>query len=261
MNKGIRIVAPFKPFVSECGTHTLLEREGFDWNAAIAMMIESARASCEDCPVHILTDIDTPLDFPALRYHTTSTRLMIWSIEICLRYLQSRDFDRNTVMLDCDQLIYGNLRKWFKKDPKVDIGVLVRPHGKHIEPGGEPLLNGVQFWHRSGRNRLVAFYQRCLDVVQQLPEHRIAWGGDTDALRQLIEPLEIGVTERSGATVQMWPAEDVLESWSSTHAAMLDAGDVPVIRHAVLDFRALRKRHMAAMFHASRAQMMPAVQP
>jgi hypothetical protein len=250
--KGIRIVAPFKPFPAECGTHQQLEREGFDWDAAIAMLIDTARAANEDCPVHVLTDRHSPMSVPALRYDTTSNRLMVWAIEVCLHYLRSRDFDRNTVMLDCDQLIFGNLRKWFKKTPQVDLGVLVRPHGKHIQEGGEPLLNGVQFWHRSGRRRLVALYEQCLDVVQQLPEHRIAWGGDTDALRQLIEPIEIGVAERSGAFVQMWPAEDVLESWSSMHTSMLEAGQVPTIRHAVLDFRAMRKRYMAPMYHASR---------
>jgi hypothetical protein len=130
--------------------------------------------------------------------------------------------------------------------------VLVRPHGKHIGEGGEPLLNGVQFWHRSGKQRLIAFYERVLETVQQLPEHRIAWGGDTDALRMRIEPLEIGVVERSGAFVQMWPVDDVLESWSSSQTAILEAGEVPVVRNAVLDFRAMRKRYMSAMFHASR---------
>lgn len=251
--KGIRIVAPFKPFPAECGTHQVLEREGFDWNAAIAMMMDTARTHCEDCPVHVLTDLDSPITAPALRYPTTSQRLMVWSIEVCLRFLQSKDFDRNTVMLDCDQLVFGNLRKWFKKTPAVDLGVLVRPHGKHLQEGGEPLLNGVQFWHRSGRKRLVAFYERCLEVVQQLPEHRIAWGGDTDALRSLIEPIEIGIFERAGAIVQMWPAEDVLQSWSSNHTALLEAGEVPEIHSAVLDFRAMRKRYMAAMFHAAKA--------
>jgi hypothetical protein len=216
----MRIVAPFMPLPIEGGTHQLLEREGFDWHAAIAMMVETAQAACR-CPVHILTDIDTPLAVPALRYRTTSRRLMVWAIEVCLKYLESKDFDRNTVMLDCDQLIFGDLRKWFKKRPPVDLGVLVRPHGKHIEPGGEPLLNGVQFWHRDGRDRLVAFYTQCLVVAQQLPEDRIQWGGDTDALRALIEPIELGIVERSGLTVRMWPASDVLESWSSMHTATL----------------------------------------
>lgn len=249
MVKGYRVVAPFMPLPTEGGTHQLLEREGFDWHAAIAMMVETAKEACH-CPVHILTDVDTPLAVPALRYRTTSRRLMVWSLEVCLRYLQSRAFDRDTVMLDCDQLIFGDLRKWFT--PGVDLGVLVRPHGKHIEAGGEPLLNGVQFWHRAGRDRLIPFYSACLAIAQQLPEHRIEWGGDTDALRALIEPIELGVQERSSLTVQMWPASEVLESWSSMHTAMLEAGEVPFVRHAVLDFRSLRKRYMAAMFLATR---------
>jgi hypothetical protein len=198
-----------------------------------------------------LTDVSTPLDVPALRYRTSSRRLMIWTIEVCLKYLRSHDFDRNTVMLDVDQLIFGHLRKWFKKGSGVDLGVLVRPHGKHLEPGGEPLLNGVQFWHRSGRTRLVAFYERVLATAQQLPAHRVEWGGDTDALRLLIEPIELGIVERHGLTVQMWPADHILESWSSMHTAMLESGDVPSVRHAVLDFRSLRKRYMAAMYQAT----------
>lgn len=250
--RDIRIVAPFMPLPIEGGTHRQLAIEGFDWDLALSMMVETATESCQ-CPVHILTDLDTPLHVPALRYATTSRRLMVWAVEVCLRYLESEDFDRNTVMLDVDQLIYGNLRKWFKKPPPdVDLGVLVRPYGKHVTEGGEPLLNGVQFWHHSGRDRLIAFYARCLDVVQQLPEHRIEWGGDTDALRALIEPIEIGIAERSGLTVQMWDANDILESWSSRHLLYLNAGLVPPVDHHVLDFRAMRKRWMAAMFQATR---------
>lgn len=256
MVRNIRVVAPFRPFPAEAEIHRVLEREGFDWNAALKMLVKSAEISC-GCEVHILTDVDTDLDVPMLRYPTESRRLMVWSVEICLKYLESHDFNRNTVMLDCDQLIYGNLRKWFKKTPPVDLGVLVRPHGKHIEQGGEPLLNGVQFWHRGGRSRLVDLYRRCLEVAKSLPEHRIEWGGDTDALRLLIEPIELGIVERSGVTVQMWPAEDILESWSSTHLAMLESGKVPQVDHAVLDFRALRKRYMAPMFQAKPPQPPP----
>lgn len=253
MVKGIRIVAPFKWFPPEGGTHQLLEREGFDWPAAMAMMIDTAKQHNHDCPVHIITDTETTLPVPTLHYSTSSNRLMVWSIEVCLAFLRSPEFDRHTVMLDIDQLIFGDLSKWFTKRPQVDLGVLVRPHGKHIQPGGEPLLNGVQFWHRNGRKRLVSFYERCLEVVQQLPEYRIAWGGDTDALRAMIEPIKIGIHERAGASVQMWPAEDVLESWSSMHTSLLAGGTVPPVGRGVLDFRALRKRHMSAMYQATRA--------
>lgn len=257
MVKGIQVVSPFFPLPIEGGTHRQLAMEGFDWHKAVAMMVQSAQEACE-CPVHVITDTSASLTVPMLRYKTKSRRLMVWSVEVCLRFLESRDFDRNTVMLDCDQLVYGNLRKWFRKryevNADVDLGVLVRPHGKHVEPGGEPLLNGVQFWHHAGKDRLIGFYRRCLEVVQALPEHRIEWGGDTDALRMLIEPIELGIVERSGITVQMWPASAILEDWSSSHTAMIEAGEVPLIRHHVLDFRALRKRYMAKMFHATRQE-------
>lgn len=252
----IRIVAPWKPFPPEGDVHRLMAEEGFDWHQAIAMMAETAKESCR-CPVHLLMDEETPIPvrgIKALRYRTEAQRLMIWTVEVCLRFLESPDFDRNTVMLDIDQLVFGNLRKWFKKrPPDVDLGVLVRPHGKHLDPEfGEPLLNGVQFWHVAGRARLVALYERVLDVAKSLPEIQIEWGGDTDALRAVIEPIEIGIVERAGARVQMWPAGDVLEAWSSMHSEMLEDGLVPSVRHAVLDFRSLRKRYMAAMYQATR---------
>jgi hypothetical protein len=243
----IRVVAPFRPFPPESGHHQSLE--GFDWMEALRMMAHSASISCR-CPVHAITDVDTELPIPALKYQTKERRLMLWTIEACICYLQSSDFDRDTVMLDVDQLIFRDLAPFFVK--RVDLGVVIRPQEKHARKGGNPLLNGVQFWRRESQTALVKFYKKVLALAKTLPEERIVWGADTDALLALLEPLDVTAKDRSGVTVKMIDAGLILESYSTpVHRAMLDRGEPPWPALAVLDFRAQRKWAMPAVYRAT----------
>ncbi len=247
MSRGIRVVAPFRPFAPESEWH--LQTQDFDWIAAIRMMMHTAQRACR-CPVHILTDVDTDLPVPSLQYQTTERRLMLWTLEVCLRYLASTDFDRDTVMLDCDQLIYRDLKPWFRRG--VDLGLLVRTGHKHqAAVGGQPFLNGVQFWARRGKHRLIPFYQRALALAHTLPADLLTWGADTEAVRQLIEPIDVGIHLRSGVTVRMIESASVLEAFSKHQAHWLHEGCLPQPTSAVVDFRALRKRYMRPVYEAT----------
>lgn len=243
MKRGLRLVAPFRPFPPESDLHQSLG--DFDWMEAIGLLAKSARLACHT-DLQVLTDVDTTLPFPLLQYRTTHRRLMLWTLEVCLRYLESDDFDRPTVMLDCDQLIFRDLSPWFM--PGVDLSVLVRPTEKHTERGGMPLLNGVQFWSPKGKARLVAFYRRALALAEQLPEEQLRWGADQEAVRQLIEPIEIGYGERAGARVVMLDADRILETLNERHIAAIAEGTMPIPRRSVLDFRWTRKRYMRPVF-------------
>jgi hypothetical protein len=242
VRRGIRIVAPFRPFPPEATHHHQLA--AFDWIAAIRMMTASAERACH-CPVHVITDHDTALPVPTLQYATTHRRLMLWYLEIAVRYLESADFDRDTVMLDADQLIYHDLARWFL--PTADLGVLVR----WPRPAGLPLLNGVQWWALRGKDRLAAFYRRVLAVAETLPEEKLRWGADTIALAQLLEPLTPGLHPRAGLSVAMIDSRQVLQAFTRDQIRWLAEGRLPWPTWAVLDFRNRRKTHMQAVYDAT----------
>lgn len=248
MKPPIRIVIPFRPFEPESDLHKSLA--DFDWIAALRHVIHSARESCQ-CDVHVLTDIDTDLgDLPALKYATTQRRLMLWTLDVCARYLESRDCDRDTIMLDVDQLIFDDLALVF--DRKADLGVLVRVDEKHAAvEGGQPLLNGVQFWRGKAKKRLAQFYRKALDRALALPESRIVWGADSDAVRALVEPIALGVHMRGAVRVQMLEASSVLEAFTDVHQDALNAGTAPRPSRPVLDFRWKRKPAMPHVFDAA----------
>ncbi len=246
MIRPIRVVVPFRPFPPESDLHKALP--DFDWLEALRMVVHTAQIACR-CEVHAITDVDTDLPVPAFRYETKHRRLMLWTLEVCAAYLASPQCDRDTVMLDVDQLIFGDLAARF--DRSADLGVLVRPTGKHLADGGQPLLNGAQYWRGKSKKRLVLFFRRALAIAEQLPEERIVWGADTDAVRDLIEPIALGRQERSGLRVQMVDAVEVLETFSARHQAAIESGVAPWPRRAVLDFRWDRKPWMPKVYGAT----------
>lgn len=241
--KGVRFVAPFRPMQAECEHHKALPN--FDWIAAIRMMRASVERACR-ASVQVLTDVDTTLPFPMLRYDTTHRRLMLWYLEVCLAYLASDDFDRDTVMLDSDQLVFGDLTRWF--EPSMDLGLLVRPQPPNDERG-YCILNGVQWWAVQAKSKIIAFYRQALTIAESLPEHNLIWGADTIALQELLKPYAIGSTvERAGARVRMIFADSVLERCSRAQIHKIRDGQAPVVGRDVVDFRNHRKEFMADFY-------------
>lgn len=244
MSRPLRLVAAFRPFPPESELHR--EMAAFDWMDALRMLHASGRHACQ-CDVRILTDVDTELPVPTLRYETQHRRLMLWILEVCLRYLESDDFDRDTIALDCDQLIFGDLAQIVTSN--ADLVVCIRPTEKHKRsPESMPLLNGVQVWRHAAKKRLVAFYRQALVVAEALPEDRLVWGADTDALRILLEPLDLGLKERAGLRVHMVDAATVIETMSELHARWMQEGSRFWPSRPVFDFRWTRKIWMRPVF-------------
>jgi hypothetical protein len=173
---------------------------------------------------------------------------MLWTLEACAAYLESAAFDRDTVMLDVDQLVFKDLATFF---PDADLGLLMRHTIKHVD-GGEPLLNGVQFWSARAKERLGPFYRSVLAHARTLPEDALIWGADTVALRERVSPMAIGRTERDGLSVQFIDALSVLEPWSNEHIAHLNAtGQILGPSRPVVDFRWRRKLQMPHVFRTA----------
>ena len=250
----IRVVAPYRPFPTNASMpHAHVLDGGFDWIEAIRMLTASVERSC-GVSVDVLTDVDTSLPLPSvLQFTTRHRRLMLWYLEIAACYLESPSFDRDTVALDSDQLVFGNLARWFA--PYMDLGILVRPYPKGVPSFA--ILNGVQFWAVRAKPRLIAFYRRALEVAEQLPERDLEWGADTIALERLLSPLsvddaEIGkddrIVNRAGVAARLIPDGDILERLSSVQVRQVLLRKRLVRSRDVLDFRSTRKRFMTSAY-------------
>jgi len=241
----MRVVLPFRPFPAESELHQRMEAEQFDWMQALRMAVHSVTVTCR-CPVHAITDPQTDLPVPSLRYASDEKRLMLWTLDAVRAYIDSSDFDRPTVMLDVDQLVYRPLGSYFR--PGVHLGVLVRTNDKYKDNW---LLNGVQFWSPKGKAELVAFFAEALRRARKASEASLTWGADTDIVRMMLEPLALGVQERHGLIVEMIESDQVIEEYHKRHEYLMDAGEPPWPNRAVMDFRWRRKPAMPRVYRAT----------
>jgi hypothetical protein len=125
----------------------------------------------------------------------------------------------------------------------------VRPEEKH-RTSGRTVLNQVQWWRHEAKAKLIAFYRQALAIGQTLPADVITWGADTEPIRQLIEPIEIGEWGRSGLTASLIHHAEVMESLSRVNINRLETGEQMRVGRPVLDFRYTRKHHMRAAFNS-----------
>lgn len=235
----MRVVTPFRPFEPESREHQ--ELGPFDWWTAVAMLRATVTHACR-CDTAVLTDVDTDPHGPGFQYATERRRLMLWILEVSLRYLESDDFDRDTVMVSPDILVFGDLRPFFR----ADLSVIVRTSAK-FALSERPLLNSVQWWRVAAKDRLAAFYRQALTLAEGLPEDVITWGADTAPLLQLLSPLVCGHSERAGVSVFGIDQREAMATFSTAMLRRLRAGQ-PYDGLPLLDFKYLRKHSMREFF-------------
>lgn len=232
---GVRVVSAYRPFPPESAAHRRLGP--FDWPAAIRTLRASVARSC-GCETVAITDRDTALDGPTLQYATTERRLMLWILDVSLAYLASDDFDRDTIFVSPDSLVLQDLRPYFG----ADATVLIRSADRYQR---RPILNAVQWWRVAAKDALVAFYRQALDLALTLPEGLVVWGADSEPLRQLLDPIHVGIHRRAGLRVRLLESVTVLRSLSGTAVAAMDRGEPPPIPDiAVWDFKGPRKQYL-----------------
>ena len=235
----IRVVTPFRPFPPVSLEHRQLGP--FDWLGAITMLRASVERSCR-CETVAITDVDTDLPGPAFQYVTHERQLMLWILEVALRYLSGPHFDRDTAMVSPDCLVYCDLRPWFAGD----FGIVIRPDHER------PILNSVQWWPVAAKDRLIGLYEEALDIARRLPADVKTWGADSEPFRQLLAPLVGGCGPRAcGIVANLIDHRHVLHALTGRMERALDAGEPVTAPQAVLDFRYLRKHYMRAYFDAT----------
>lgn len=238
----MRVVTPFRPFPAVSDEHRALGP--FDWSDAITMLRESVRRSCR-CQTVVLTDQDSvaTVPGPVFAYRTTERDyLMLWILEVSLRYLESDDFTEDTAFCSPDVLVFRDLHSWFAGD----FGIVVRKHRER------PILNSVQWWSRRGKDRLIALYRDAIRIARKSPEASKVWGADSEPFRKLLKPLRPGCgPKRDGLVVNLVDHRDVLEALTSAAIETLRQGQRPEPARAVIDFRYLRKHYMRAYYDAT----------
>ena len=238
----MKVVSPYRPFEPESLSHQRLGP--FDWEGALRMLGASVDRACH-AKTFALTDHDTVLPVPAHQYRTEHRRLMLWILEVSLRYLESSDFDQDTVMISPDILVYGDLRPFFR----ADLGIIVRVAEKYQH---KPLLNGVQFWRHGAAEGLADLYRKALALAGGLAEGYIRWGADTLPLVKLLHPIGLGGFKCGGLSVYGIRRINIMDELSDSDIIRLDRGwNVPWPVCPIVDFKYLKKRHMAAYFDAT----------
>jgi hypothetical protein len=241
----VKVVTPYRPFAPESASHRKLGP--FDWTGACEMLRASVTLACQ-CDTAILTDADTAVPGLAYRYPLRESRLMLWLLDVWLQYLESDAFEVDTVMISPDTLVYADLRPYFR----ADLGVIVRVAQKYRD---KPLLNGVQFWRHAAKDRLVALYRQALWISKTLPEDTICWGADTEAIHRVIAPLQPGLFERAGLTIDGIPRWTFLGEANHGDQDRIARGLPPKTPPLpVMDFKARRKLYMADYFDATIGQ-------
>lgn len=234
----MQIVSPYRPQAPESREHR--ELGPFDWIAALRMLAESVEHAC-GCRTYALTDRSAKLGVPSFAYRTTRRPLMLWILEVSLRFIESDAFNQDTVMLSPDLLVYDDLAPYFR----ADLGVVVRTE-KHQ---ARPILNGAQWWAVSAKSALAAFYRRALDLADVLPRDLHIWGADTVPLVDLLAPVTVGPSRRAGLEVEGIAQREILQTLSRRDCDAIDAGaSVRAPKRPIVDFRLLRKRYMRAYF-------------
>lgn len=234
----MKAVAAFRPFAPEPGSPNA-DLGPFDWIQALKMSAASVERSC-GAPHFALTDLDTRLPVQAYQFETTHRRLMLWILEVSLRYLESAAFDDDTVFMGADVLALQDLRFGFA----ADLGYIAR-----AAKFPDPVLNSAQWWSVAAKPRLIAFYRAALAIAEELPDETIRWGADTVPVAQLLAPAVVGPSERAGLSAYGWPEEDTIVPLMSVDIWRLDL-KIPTVLHdaPLLDFRSLRKQHMARYY-------------
>ena len=233
----MKLVAPYRPMVPYTSQHIELAAKGFDWIKALKMLGQSARLRAK-AEVFAITDTELPV--PHYRYLSREPLLMLWVLEVSLAYLESADFDQDTVFISPDSLVVGRLDVF----GDFDIALTARPD-KFART--KPLMNGLQFWPLAAKDKLVQLYQRVLELAHGLPLEVQRWGADTEPLIRLLGPIRAGLFTRSGLRVRIFPYP-MLRTVGGAEVRKLRAGKSVVRGSSVVSFKAMRKRSMAEFY-------------
>lgn len=162
-------------------TSTITVTEPHDY---IRTMFASARRFHSACRQVILSDRHTR--FPAhpntdiIRYDLDAENPMLSRSGAWLRFIEGAE--NHTIFLDSDILINGDLSGLFDRD--FDVALTYRDEDKW------PINAGINFAHGGRREGAARFHRRWLQRYRSKHSHSSVWGGDQDALREMLSTVD-----------------------------------------------------------------------
>jgi hypothetical protein len=209
-----------------------------DPQAFARAMFASAAHFHPRCRQVLLTDLQTAVphlpDVDVVRLDLDTTRPMLARSIAWLAFIQQSD--SHIVFLDTDILINANLDPLFARD--FDVGLTYRHHRRW------PINAGINFVHGDHLAGAARFHQRWLERFQTGYAHNTVWGGDQDALRDLVDEADftrrdIFLHRQHDFEILMLPCVEYNYSSADEHG--MD-GDYP--EKKVLHFKGRRKPNM-----------------
>jgi len=230
----MKVVSAYRPIELYMAYHIELARQGFDWIEASRMLAHSAKVR-SGVDTYVITD--APLPVPCHVFKTREEKLMLWILEVSLAYLESDDFDQNTVFISPDSLVVGSLDLF----GDFDLGVSAWDSRRHSR-----WMNGLQWWPVAAKAGLVRLYAEAFEIAKALPVEDQRWGADTIPLVQLLGPMESpGLFLRDGLSVRFFPAGTL----STVGPLQMRKGSLPrALSTVVVDFKDKNKGHMVEYY-------------
>ena len=236
----MKIVSPYRQIVPYKRHHVELPA---GWWLEALRMLRWSGLNRTQANTYVITDLETELPFKyVLRYDTQETYLMLWIIEVSLMYLESSDFDQDTVLISPDSLVRKDIN-WF--DGTFDIAVTSRPLKEKYQH--HPLLNGLQWWPLASKDKLIELYREALHIARSLPDNEKRWGGDTTPFLKLLGPIVPGLHDRGGYRVKIFTFPTLMEI-TPLVMRKLSEGKRPDADVAVADFKLRSKSNMKTYF-------------
>lgn len=210
----------------------------------ITTMLASAARTHRELRQVVLTDQRTPFDLPPeieiFRCDLDTTQPMLSRSVAWLEFLDRGAAGAHVVFLDSDILVNANIEDVFARD--FDVGLTYRNQGIW------PINAGVIFNHGRRLDRGRAFHSQCLAVFRERYLAAANWGGDQDALREMVSAADFArrdvyVHQQHGFDILMLPCAEY-NFTAETDRPM--TGPYPDRR--ILHFRGRRKDQMLDYF-------------
>lgn len=174
--------------------------------------------------------------FDVLRYDVDAEQPILARSEAWLRFLN--EADSHVVLVDSDIVFNASVAELF--DSEFEVGFTYRPADKW------PINLGINFAHGGHLDQAVAFHKIWLQRFNTVYRDGAAWGGDQDAIRDLVDGADFTQTgtylhNQGGFRILLAPCE----VYNYSHPSSGTMPDFDAERK-VMHFRGKRKRQMEA---------------
>ncbi len=167
-------------------------------------------------------------------HYESRALLMVWILEAQKAYMESRYFNKDSILFSPDTLIIKPI-----EFPKCDLGVTLN----YLQPVKHMLNNGVIFIKPRHKDKLIKLWEDAIKICKSYPQALQEWGGDQMALQEV---LVVNDWEPYGLKVKLLNCEDYNASITKNNPIE----DKRILERArIIHFKGERKKKMAQIWN------------